>query len=141
MERMQALLRSMTMTERAEFKEHVLDDKGKSRVKTTTTLLNRETSPHTDQTFTGVPPSRETGPHIRQMLRRFAKTLERCKRCDGTHPTRICMKRFLKPREPESNPHLTHDDDSTRSDTLCGSEESEDDEAKPTIDPSARPLK
>src|SRR5712671_763270 len=51
------------------------------------------------------------------------------------------MKRFLKPRELESNPHLTHDDDSIRSDTLCGSEESEDNEAKPTTDPSACPLK
>src|SRR5712671_2535223 len=51
------------------------------------------------------------------------------------------MKRFLKPRELESNPHLTHDDDSIRSDTLCGSEESEDDKTKPTTDPSAHPLK
>src|SRR5712671_1901369 len=142
MERMQALLRSMTTTEQAEFKKkHVLDNKGKLRTKATTTLLSRETSPHTDRTFTGVLPSRETGPHIRQMLRRFAKMSERCEKCDGTHPTHICMKQFLKPRELESNPHLTHDDDSARSDTLCGSEESEDDEAKPTIDPSARPLK
>src|SRR5712671_5720228 len=141
MEEMQALLRSMTMTERAEFKEHILDNKGKLRTKTTTTLLSRETSPHTDRTFTGVLLSRETGPHIRQTLRRFAKMSERCERCDGTHPTRICMKRFLKPRELESNPHLIHDDDSARSDTLCGSEELESDEAKPTIDPSAHPLK
>src|SRR5712671_6946684 len=141
MERMQTLLRSMTTTERAKFKKHVLGDKGKLRTKATTTLLSRETNPHTNRTFTGVLPSRETGPHIHQMLKRFAKMPERCERCDGMHPTRICMKRFLKPRELESNPHLTQDDNSIRSDTLCGSEGLEDNEAKPTIDPSAHPLK
>jgi len=69
MEKMQALLRSMTTTERAEFKKHILDVKDKLRTKMTATLLSRETSPHTDQTFTEVLPSRETGPHISQMLR------------------------------------------------------------------------
>jgi len=76
MGRMHALLRSMTMTKRAEFKKHVLGNKGKLRTKATTILLSRETSPHTDRTFTGVLPNRETGPHIHQMLRRFAKMPE-----------------------------------------------------------------
>src|SRR5712671_4412555 len=141
MEKMQTLLRSMTTTKQAEFKKHVLNDKDKLRTKMTTTLMSRETSPHTDRTFTGVLPSRETGPHICQMLRRFAKTSERCKRCDGTHPTHVCMKQFLRPRELEPKPHLTRDNDSMRSDTLCGSEESEDNETKLTTDPSTRPLK
>src|SRR5712672_3457836 len=48
MGRIQALLKSMTTTERAEFKKHILGDKGKLRTKMTTTLLSRETSPHTD---------------------------------------------------------------------------------------------
>src|SRR5712675_2695110 len=132
MEKMQTLLKSMTTTERAEFKEHVLGDKDKLQMKTTITPPSRETSPHTDRTFTEAPPSRETGPHTYRMMRRSTKTKERCERCDGTHPTRICMKRFLKLREPKLNPHLTRDDDSTGSDTLHGSEGSESDEAKPT---------
>ena len=57
------------------------------------------------------------------------------------HPTRICMKRFLKPQESELTPHLTDDDDSTGSDTLCDSEESEEDEIKPTTDVSIQPAK
>src|SRR5712672_2403211 len=70
MERMQALLRSMTMTERVDFNKHVLDDKDKLQTKATTTLLSRETSPRTDRMFTEVRPSKKTGPHIRQMMRR-----------------------------------------------------------------------
>src|SRR5712675_368119 len=44
MEKMQALLRSMTTAERAKFKEHILDVKDKLRTNTTATLLSRETS-------------------------------------------------------------------------------------------------
>src|SRR5712671_2665902 len=134
MERMQALLRSMTATEQAEFEKQVLGDKDKLRTKTTTTLLSRETSPHANRTFIGVLLSRETSPHIHQMLRRFAKIPEQCERCYRTHPTRICMKQFLKPQKLESTPHLTHDDDSIGSDTLCDSEGSEDSETRLTTD-------
>jgi len=140
-ERMQALLRSMTMTERAEFKKHVLGDKDRLQTKTTTTLLSRETSPHADRTFIGVLPSRKTGPHIRQMLRQFAKIPKRCERCNGTHPTRICMKQFLKPQKLEPTPHLTPDDDSTGSNTLCNSKGSENSETRPTADLPMRPIK
>jgi len=124
MEKMQALLRSMMATERTEFKKHVLGDKDKMRTKTTTTL-----------------PSRETGPHTRQTLRQFTKTPEQCERCDGTHPTRICMKRFLKPQKAEPTPRFIYDDDSTGSDTLCNPKESEDNEVEPTTDPSIQPVK
>ena len=43
------------------------------------------------------------------------------------------MKRFEKLRKPDANPSLPIDDDSTNSDTLCDSEESED-EAEPITD-------
>jgi len=51
------------------------------------------------------------------------------------------MKRFLKPRKLELTPHLTHDNDSTGSDTLCDSEGSEGGETRLTTDPSTRPVK
>src|SRR5712671_5371362 len=76
MGRMQAFLRSMTTTERAKFKKHVLDGKVKPQTKTSIDLLSRETSPHANRTFTGALPSRETGPHISQVLRQLAKTPE-----------------------------------------------------------------
>jgi len=84
------------MTERAKFKQHVLDDKSKPQTKISTSLLSRETSPHTNQAFTGVLPSKETGPHISQVLRQLTKTPERCEECDGEHLTHICIKRFRK---------------------------------------------
>src|SRR5712671_128174 len=96
MGRMQAFLRSMTTTERAKFKKHVLGDQNKPQTRTSTSPLSRETSPHANQAFTGVLPSRETGPHISQVLRRLAKTPERCEECDKEHLTRICIKRFRK---------------------------------------------
>ena len=148
MEKMQALLRSMMTTERAEFKKHVLGDKDKLRTKTTTDLLNKETNAHADRTCIAVPPSSETGPHTNQSikklieaLKRFMKTSEQCERCNGAHPTRICMKQFLKPQKSEQTPRLTCDEDSIGSDTLCNSEESEDDEIKPTTNPSRQPAK
>src|SRR5712672_2382596 len=55
---------------------------------------------------------------------------EQCKECGGEHPTRLCMKRFEKLRNPETIPLPIVDDDSTNSDTLCDSEESENDETE-----------
>jgi len=141
MKRMQYLLESMTTTERTEFKKYVLSDEDKLQTKTTTIPLNRETKPRANRTFIGVPPSRETGPHTCQTLTQFTKISERCKECDGMHPTRICMKRFLKPQKPELTPPLTHDDDSTGSDTLYDSEGSEDNEVELTTDPSTQSTK
>src|SRR5712675_1939721 len=92
MGRMQALLKSMTTTERAEFKKHVLGREEKPRTRKPTTLLSRETSPHANRAFTGVLPSRETNPHISQMRRPSVKVPERCEECGGEHPTRICIK-------------------------------------------------
>src|SRR5712672_2830696 len=70
MERMQTLLKSMTTIEREKFKKYVLGDEDKSRAKTATTLWSGEINPYTNRMFTGVPPSRETGPRICQTLRR-----------------------------------------------------------------------
>jgi len=92
MGRMQAFLRSMTTTERAKFKKHVLGGEDKPRTRMPTIPLSREASPRTNRAFTGVLPSRETGPHISQVLRRFVKIPERCEECGGEHPTRICIK-------------------------------------------------
>jgi len=148
MEKMQALIRSMTATERAEFKRHILNDKDKPRTKTMTNPPNRETTPHADQTFLAVPPSRETGPHTNQSikrlveaLRRSTKTSDRCKRGDGIHPTHIRTRQFPKSQKSELTPCLTLDDDSMESDTPCNSEKSEDDEIKPMIDPPIPPVK
>jgi len=53
--------------------------------------------------FTGVLPSRETGPHTSHTMKRLAEALkqsakipERCKECNGECPTHICMKQFQK---------------------------------------------
>jgi len=44
------------------------------------------------------------------------------------------MKRFEKLQKPETTPPLVTDDDLTNSDTLCDSEESDDDETEPIAD-------
>jgi len=63
------------------------------------------------------------------------KIPERCEECGGEHPTHICIKRFQKCQKPEMVVLPTTDDDSTGSDTLCGSEESEDNESNPPSTP------
>jgi len=73
--RMQTFLRAMTPTERTKFKEYVLNNEEKPRTKIPIVLLSRETSPRTNQTLIAVPPSRETGPHASQMLKRLIKGL------------------------------------------------------------------
>src|SRR5712671_692541 len=141
MEKIQALLRSMTTTERTEFKKHVLKTTDELRTRTTEPLLSRETSPHTDRMFTEPSSSGGTNLHTRQMPKQFAETPERCEECDGAHPTRICMKRFLKTRNTELVLHPTRDNDSTGSDTLCDSKGLEDGEIKPTTDLLIHPIK
>jgi len=142
MGRMQAFLRSMTTTERAKFKRHVLDGEVKPRTEKPATPLSRETSPHANRAFTGVLPSRETSPHISQVLRQLAKIPERCEECGGEHPTRICIKQFRKLHKPEpiaeqpTRPKMVTfdmpDDESTESNTLCDSEESKNEESAET---------
>ena len=148
MGRMQAFLRSMTTTERAKFKKYVLGGEEKPQTRRPTTLLSRETSPHAKRAFTGVLPSRETGPHISQVLRQLAKIPERCEECSGEHPTRICIRQFRKTYKPEpiaeqpTRPKRVTfdvpDDESTGSDTLCDSEKSEDEESTETQDPTSQ---
>ena len=148
MGRMQAFLRSMTTTERAKFKRHVLDGEVKPRTEKPATPLSRETSPHANRAFTGVLPSRETSPHISQVLRQLAKIPERCEECGGEHPTRICIKQFRKLHKPEpiaeqpTRPKRVTfdvpDDESTESDTLRDSKESEDEESAETQNPTSQ---
>src|SRR5712672_3800493 len=66
-----------------------------------------------------------------ERIRELIGPPEQCKECGGEHPTRLCMKRFEKLRNPETTPLPMTDDDSTNSDTLCDSKESEDDETEP----------
>jgi len=128
--RMQTFLKAMTPTERVKFREYVLNDKKKPKMKTPIVLLSRETSPHINQTITAVLPSRETSPHTSQALKRLVKILKHCEECNGKHPTCTCLKRFQRLQKPELTPHLTHDDDSTGSDTLYNSEGSNSDGLK-----------
>src|SRR5712671_3351122 len=70
---------------------------------------------------------------IRSYVERIRELIgppEQCEKCGGEHTTRLCMKRFEKLRNPKTIPLPTVDDDSTNSDTLCDSEESENDETE-----------
>src|SRR5712671_5048144 len=69
-----------------------------------------------------------------ERIRELIGSPEQCKECGGEHPTRLCMKRFEKLRNPEMTPLPVTDDDLTNSDTLCDSEESEDNEGEPMTD-------
>jgi len=139
--RMQTFLRLMTPTERAKFREYVLNDKEKPKTRTPIVLLSRETSPHANQTLTVVPPSRETSPHSSRALERLVQVLKRCEECNGKHPTRTCIKRFQRLRKPEPTPYLSHDNDSTGSSTLYNSKGSEDGKVRPMTNPSTHPTK
>src|SRR5712671_4984027 len=119
-EKLRMLIKKMTTTERSEFKAYVL---GKDeRQEMSTTMLSRETSPRTNPTITDVPPSRETGPHVVQSMKRLAEVL----------------KRF---RRPKPTPYPPYDDDSRRGDTLYDPEKSKGGEVKPTTDLPTRPMK
>src|SRR5712671_4760113 len=121
-ERMQTLLKAMTPTERVKFKEYILNDEKKAKIKTPIIPLSRETSPHANQTPVAVPPSRETSPHVSQSMKRLVEVL----------------KQFQK---PEPTPYLPYDSDLTGSSTLYNSEEPEDDKTRPMTDPLTRPTK
>src|SRR5712671_5865066 len=121
-ERMQTLLKAMTPTKRAKFKEYVLNDEKRVKMKTLIIPLSRETSPHANQTPIAVPPSRETGPHTSQSMKRLVEAL----------------KRFQK---PEPTPYLPYDNDSMGSSTLYGSKGSGGSKTRPTADSPTHPTK
>jgi len=73
---MQTLLKAMTPTERAKFKEYVLNDEKEAKMETPIIPLSRETSPHANQTPTAILPSRETGPHTSQLMKRLVEVLK-----------------------------------------------------------------
>jgi len=80
---MQAHLRTMTTSEHMEFKRQITPNATQTLVaalrnaKMTTNPLSRETSPHTDQTLAGPPPSRETGPHPSKSRKKLAQALKK----------------------------------------------------------------
>jgi len=76
-EKMWTLLKAMTPTERAKFKEYVLNDEKKVKIETQIVPLSRKTNPHANQTPIAVPPSRETGPHTNQLMKRLIEVLKR----------------------------------------------------------------
>ena len=100
-EKLRMLIKTMTTTERSEFNAHVLGKNERSKMPTT--MLSRETSPRTNRTITAVLPSRETGPHTSQMLcqalTKLTKERVRCDECGGEHPTRTCIHRSKRLRE------------------------------------------
>jgi len=69
-----------------------------------------------------------------EQIRELIRSPERCEECGREHPTRFCMKCFEKFRKPETTPLPVTEDDSTNSDTLCDSEESEDNKTEPIAD-------
>jgi len=129
MEKMQALLWLMTTTERAEFKRHVLGGEVKTRKEKPVIPLSRETSPHDNQTPVAVPPSRETSPHTNQSMKRLIEVLKRFRK-----PEPIAE----QPTQPKRVMFAVPDDESTESDTLCNSEESEEEESIETQSPTSQ---
>src|SRR5712672_2853516 len=83
------LIKTMTTTERSEFKAHVLGKDEQQKI--STNMLSRETSPHTNPTITAVPPSRETGPHIAQSTKRLAEVLKRFRKPNQPHTSFTMM--------------------------------------------------
>src|SRR5712672_3582498 len=61
-EKLRMLIKAMTTTERSEFKAYILGKDEQQEI--STSMLSRETSPHTNPTITAVSPNREAGPHI-----------------------------------------------------------------------------
>src|SRR5712672_1659277 len=90
---MQAHLQTMTTLELREFKRRITPNTTQifvtalKNAKTTTDSLSRETSPHTDQTVIGTPPSRETGPHPTKSLKKLAQALKKRAKCDTEQKT------------------------------------------------------
>jgi len=80
---MQTHLRTMTTSQRMEFKRQITPNAtqmlvaASKNVKTITNPPSRETSPHPNQTFTGIPPSRETGPHPTKSTKKLAQALKK----------------------------------------------------------------
>jgi len=86
MRKMQAHLRTMTTAEQWEFKREIAPNATQRLVaalqmmktKPPTYPLSRETSPHTNQTLTGMLPSRETSPHPNKSMKKLAQALKKC---------------------------------------------------------------
>src|SRR5712671_2123816 len=73
----------MTTSELREFKRQITPNATQTLVaalknaKTTTKMLSRETSPHTNQLITEISPSREIGPHPNKSIKRLAQALKK----------------------------------------------------------------
>jgi len=73
----------MTTLELREFKKQIAPNATQiltaalRNAKMTTNPLSRETSPHTNQTFTAPLPSRETGPHPNKSRKKLAQALKK----------------------------------------------------------------
>src|SRR5882757_3779702 len=97
------LIRTMTTTERSEFKTYILGKDEQQEI--SMNMLSRETSPRTNPMITAVPPSRETGPHtnqtLSQTLMKCTKKQVRCDECGEEHPTRTCIHRSKRLREEQ----------------------------------------
>jgi|SRR5712671_1168422 len=119
---MQAHLKTMMTSELKEFKRQITPNTTRISVtalknkKTPTNSLSRETSPHTNQPFTGPPPSRETGPHPSKSRKKLAQALKKRAQYDAEqraqtpHPnhSRKILAKALKctVKDPHSNPSM-----------------------------------
>jgi len=90
---LQTHLRTLTTSELREFKRQITPNATQMLVtalrnkKTPTNSLSRETSPHANQTFTGSPPSRETGPHPPKSRKKLAQALKKRTRFEAEQRT------------------------------------------------------
>ena len=83
----------------------------------TTNLLSRETSPHTDQILTGTPPSRETGPHPNNSLKKLAQALKKRAQYETkrhTQTSQLNQSRDALPKALKATVNAPHPDPSTK---------------------------
>src|SRR5712672_631116 len=101
-EKLRMLIKAMTTTERSEFKAYILGKDEQQEI--STSMLSRETSPRTNPTITAVPPSRETGPHIVQPIKRLVEVLKRFRKAKPTADPPTRPMKSVTFNLPESEP-------------------------------------
>ena len=97
MKKMQTHLKMMMIAEQMQFKREITPNTTQrliealrmKKTKSPTNPLSRETSPHTDLTIAGPPPSRETGPHPNKSMKKLAQALKKRARYEAIQPTDI----------------------------------------------------
>ena len=126
---MRAHLKMMTTFELREFKRQIVPDTTQILVtalknkKTSANPLSRETSPHTNQTFTESLPSRETGPHPTKSMKKLAQALKKRAKYEAeqrTHTPKLNRSFEILAKTPKSSTQASRPDSLTKklADTL-----------------------